>query len=116
MFKIKATVKRVGQTAQVSEKFSKRELVVEIADDKYPQVVSFEFTQDKCALLDGVMEGQEVEVSFALRGREWTNENGDVRVFNTLNAFRVEGMEKVQAPVVAAVIVDTTEEESDLPF
>jgi hypothetical protein len=114
MFKIKATVKRVGQTAQVSEKFSKRELVVEIADDKYPQVVSFEFTQDKCALLDGIMEGQEVEVSFALRGREWTNENGDVRVFNTLNGFRVEGG---SAPVVAAAVVNTTEDdESDLPF
>ena len=116
MFKIKATVKRVGQTTQVSEKFSKRELVVEIADDKYPQVVSFEFTQDKCALLDGVMEGQEVEVSFALRGREWTNENGDVRVFNTLNGFRVEGG-SAPAPVVAAVVVDTTEDdESNLPF
>jgi len=113
MFKIKATVKRVGQTAQVSEKFSKRELVVEIADDKYPQVVSFEFTQDKCALLDGIMEGQEVEVSFALRGREWTNENGDVRVFNTLNGFRVEGG---PAPVVAAVVVDTTEDDESLPF
>lgn len=115
MFKIKATVKRVGQTAQVSEKFSKRELVVEIFDDKYPQILSFEFTQDKCALLDGVMEGQEVEVSFALRGREWTNENGDVRVFNTLNGFRVEGG---SAPVAraAAVVVDSTEEESDLPF
>jgi hypothetical protein len=113
MFKIKATVKRVGQTAQVSEKFSKRELVVEIADDKYPQVVSFEFTQDKCALLDGIMEGQEVEVSFALRGREWTNENGDVRVFNTLNGFRVEGG---SAPVVAAVVVDTTEDDESLPF
>ena len=113
MFKIKATVKRVGQTAQVSEKFSKRELVVEIADDKYPQVVSFEFTQDKCALLDGIMEGQEVEVSFALRGREWTNENGDVRVFNTLNGFRVEGG---SAPAPVAVVVDTTEDDESLPF
>ena len=114
MFKIKATVKRVGQTAQVSEKFSKRELVVEIADDKYPQVVSFEFTQDKCALLDGIMEGQEVEVSYTLRGREWTNENGDVRVFNTLNGFRVEGG---SAPVVAAAVVNTTDDDNeDLPF
>lgn len=115
MFKIKATVKRVGQTAQVSEKFSKRELVVEVADDKYPQIVSFEFTQDKCALLDNVMEGQEVEVSFALRGREWTNENGDVRVFNTLNGFRVEGG-SAPAPVVSAVVVDTTEDDGSLPF
>lgn len=110
MFKIKATVKRVGQTAQVSEKFSKRELVVEIADDKYPQVVSFELTQDKCALLDNIIEGQEVEVSFSLRGREWTNDNGDVRVFNTLNAFRVEsGAAPTAAPVVA-------EDSEDLPF
>lgn len=61
------------------------------------------------------MEGQEVEVSFALRGREWTNENGDVRVFNTLNGFRVEGG-SAPAPVVAAVVVDTTEDDESLPF
>lgn len=55
------------------------------------------------------MEGQDVEVSFALRGREWTNDNGDVRVFNTLNGFRVEAG--------SAPIVDTNEgDEEDLLF
>lgn len=114
MFKVKATVKRIGDTVNVSEKFSKRELVVEVPDDKYPQIVSFEFTQDKCALLDSVMEGQEVEVSFSLRGREWTNEAGDVRVFNSLNAFRIEGGVAPSKPTPAPAPADA--EDDDVPF
>ena len=66
MFKLQANVKSVGQTVNVSDKFSKRELVVEIPDDKYPQVVSFEATQDKCSLLDPIGAGQQVEITFAL--------------------------------------------------
>jgi hypothetical protein len=74
---MKGVVHKVGQTMIVSEKFSKRELVmVDNSDDKYPQYVSFEFTQDKTSLLDSVMEGQEIELSFNLRGREWKIDGG----------------------------------------
>jgi single-strand DNA-binding protein len=91
-FKMKGVVHKVGQTMIVSEKFSKRELVmVDNSDDKYPQYVSFEFTQDKTSLLDSVMEGQEIELSFNLRGREWTSPAGDVKYFNTLQGWKIDG-------------------------
>lgn len=113
MFKVRATVKRIGQKVNVTEKFSKRELVVEIPDDKYPQTVLFEAAQDKCDLLDGIMEGQEIEVSFSLRGREWTNDKGEVKVFNTISLFRIDGLGSA-APQAKAV---TSEDENgDLPF
>lgn len=91
-FKMKGVVHKVGQTIIVSEKFSKRELVmVDNSDANYPQYVSFEFTQDKTSLLDNVMEGQEIELSFNLRGREWTSPAGDVKYFNTLQGWKIEG-------------------------
>jgi len=91
-FKMKGVVHKVGQTIIVSEKFSKRELVmVDNSDANYPQYVSFEFTQDKTSLLDNVMEGQEIELSFNLKGREWTSPAGDVKYFNTLQGWKIEG-------------------------
>lgn len=116
MFKVKGNVKKVGQTVSVSDKFSKRELVLEIPDDKYPQIVSFEATQDKCAILDNIMEGQEVEVSFGLKGREWTNPQGEVKVFNTLNAFRVDAVGSAPAKPTPVPVAATTEDDEPLPF
>jgi hypothetical protein len=111
-FKMKGVIKVIRQTQQVSDKFSKREFVVtDGTDDKYPQDIMFELTQDKTSLLDSVMEGQEVEVSFNLRGREWRSPSGDVKYFNTLNAFKVETM---GAAPVAINIASNNDE--DLPF
>jgi len=90
-FKFAGTIKVIGQTVMVSEKFSKREFVVTDTSSQYPQDVSFQVTQDKCSLLDSFMEGQAVEVSFNLRGREWTSPQGEVKYFNTLEAWRIEG-------------------------
>lgn len=115
MFKLQANVKSVGQTVNVSDKFSKRELVVEIPDDKYPQVVSFEATQDKCSLLDSIGAGQQVEITFALRGREWTSPSGDVRVFNTLNLVRIDAVGSAPKPTPVATTT-ATEDDGDLPF
>lgn len=104
---MKGVVHKVGQTMIVSEKFSKRELVmVDNSDANYPQYVSFEFTQDKTSLLDNVMEGQEIELSFNLRGREWTSPAGDVKYFNTLQGWKIEG----EAPKVEQ------KQEDALPF
>jgi hypothetical protein len=111
-FKMKGVVKVIRQTQQVSDKFSKREFVVtDGTDDKYPQDIMFELTQDKTGLLDSVMEGQEVEVSFNLRGREWRSPSGDIKYFNTLNAFKVD---TIGAAPVAITIASNDDEE--LPF
>ena len=37
--------------------FTKRELIVEVKDGKYPQEVSVEWVQDSVALLDGIEVG-----------------------------------------------------------
>jgi single-strand DNA-binding protein len=55
---------------QISDKFKKRVVVITDPNEKYPQFVPVEFTQDRIALLDSVNEGDEVEVAINLRGRE----------------------------------------------
>ena len=98
MFKLTGVIKVISNTNQVSEKFSKREFVITDASSMYPQDIMFQLTQDKCSLLDAFMEGQQVEVSFNLKGREWTSPQGEVKYFNTLEAFRVEQSLGVSAP------------------
>jgi Domain of unknown function (DUF3127) len=81
----------IFETKQVSERFSKREFVVELTDNpKYPQVVMFQLTGDRCAQLDGLRVGDAVRVDFSLRGREWRSPQGEVKYFNSLDVWKVE--------------------------
>lgn len=90
MFKLQGTVKVINDTVQISEKFSKREFVVTETSSMYPQDIIFQLTQDKCSLIDGMKVNDTVEVSFNLRGREWTSPQGEVKYFNSLEAWRLE--------------------------
>ena len=80
----------IFDTKQVSERFTKREFVVEITDSKYPQMVLFQLTGDRCAQLDRLSAGDEVRVEFSLRGREWRSPQGDVKYFNSLDVWKIE--------------------------
>jgi hypothetical protein len=107
MFKLSGTVKKVFPTVQVSEKFSKREFVVTESTGMYPQDILFQLTQDKCTLLDGVNESDSIEVSFNLRGREWTNPQGEVKYFNSLDAWRIDRLNGSVSPNQTANAVFT---------
>lgn len=81
----------IFDTKQVSERFSKREFVVELTDNpKYPQVVLFQLTGDRCSQLDGMNVGDEVAIEFSLRGREWRSPSGEVKYFNTLDVWKIQ--------------------------
>jgi len=87
-----------GETIAVSEKFSKRHFVVETADT-YPQTIELQLSQDKCSLLDDINLGDELEVSINLRGRMWTNPQGEVKYFNTIEAWKIDRLNaSTQAP------------------
>lgn len=75
--------------------FQKREVVI-TTEEQYPQHVIFEFTQEKCALLDSFRVGQLVKISFNVRGREWINPQGEAKYFNSLQGWRIENMEMAQ--------------------
>ena len=83
MFQITGTLKAKFQESQVSDKFRKREFVITENSSQYPQILSFQLTQDRCSLIDNVNLGDEIKVHFNLRGREWTNAQGEVKYFNS---------------------------------
>ncbi|NBU92200.1 MAG: DUF3127 domain-containing protein [Flavobacteriia bacterium] len=84
-------IKVINPTQQVSEKFSKREFVVtDSSNGNYPQDILFQATQDKCPLLDGFQLNDQVDVSFNIRGREWTSPQGELKYFTSLEAWRIE--------------------------
>ncbi|UYZ63879.1 DUF3127 domain-containing protein [Hymenobacter weizhouensis] len=74
---------------QVSEKFRKREFVLEVVDGQYPEHIKFQLVQDKTALIDSFKVGDEVKISFNLRGRGF-NKNGQMLYFTNLEAWRLE--------------------------
>ena len=81
----------IFDTKQVSERFTKREFVVELADNpKYPQVVLFQLTGDRCTMLDGMSVGDQVRIEFSLRGREWRAPSGELKYFNSLDVWKIE--------------------------
>jgi len=91
-FQTSGKIHQISDTQQVTERFRKREFVLELADNpRYPQFVQFQLTGDRCENLDGFSVGDDVQVEFSLRGREWKSPKGDVRFFNSLDVWEIAG-------------------------
>ncbi len=79
------------ETKQITERFRKREFVIELAENpRYPQMVLFQLTGDRCEQLDAFDVGDEVQIEFSLRGREWKSPKGEIRYFNSLDVWTLE--------------------------
>jgi hypothetical protein len=87
-FEIKGKLEVIYDEAQVTEKFKKREFVLMVQDGMYPDYPKFQVTQDKCSLLNSFKAGDEVIVSFNLRGRPSTK-NGITTYFTNLDAWKI---------------------------
>jgi hypothetical protein len=110
-FEITGNLHMKFEVQQISETFKKREFVLEVLDGAYSQFIKFELTQDKVDRLGDAKNGDEISVSFNLRGREYTKD-GETRYFNTLQAWQIaHGMKAEAAPTVA-----TAENKDDLDF
>lgn len=111
---IEGKIKTIGETVNVSGSFRKRELILQCVGDNpmYPQIISVEFVQDKCEILDAFTKGQQVKASINIRGREWISPSGQTKVFNTLQAWRLEEVGESQ-PAQKTEQSPVTE---DLPF
>ena len=88
---ISGKIKKIDETKTFGSKgFRKREVVI-VTTEQYPQSILVEFIQDKCDLLNNYAEGQDVKISINIRGREWTNPQGEVKYFNSIQGWRIEG-------------------------
>lgn len=123
---VSGKIKLIGDTQEFgSNGFKKREMVV-TTNEQYPQSIMIEFTQNNTALLDSYKVGDDVTVQINLRGREWTNPQGEVKYFNSINGWRIAKagaaapaaapMPDIPAPKASDAKAATAEEEDDLPF
>jgi len=95
-FKTKGSIVVIEEVQQISATFQKREFVIEIMDNNYKEVVKFELQGDKCGIMNDYQVGMQVEVSFNLKGRCWTNPQGEDKYFNTLLAWRISNLSQQQ--------------------
>ena len=121
-------VKMIDTTKEVgSAGFKKRDIVV-TTDEQYPQQILVQFVQDKCDLLNNYVVGDNVKIDINLRGREWTNAQGETVYFNTIQGWRIGKVQTEnpvaqgqQPPMPAAPAFEPAadfkeEDHDDLPF
>lgn len=99
----------VGQTVQIQSKtggnpFLKREFLLDATPHDmwtgersgYENIVPLEVSGDKCAELDKFRVGDVITVSFVLQGREWTNQDGQVKRMVSVRCYKLEARKTVQ--------------------
>ena len=127
---LRGVIKKIGDLQDFPSGFQKRELVI-VTEEQYPQPISIEFLKEKGDLLNQLNEGDKVNVSINIGGREWTSPQGDVKYFNSITGWRIE---KSEGSTPAEPTKDSknfkatpseafgkgndvfTEEDDDLPF
>ena len=113
---IRGTVIAIGETQQVTEKFKKRDLIVEYAENPtYPEQVKFEANQAGCDKLDELRAGDDITVHFNLRGRAWKDKAGVNQYFNTLNVWKFD-LHQTGAEAKGEVKISGNNVDDDLPF
>jgi len=80
----------IGEEKHISEKFNTREFAIEEYHPQYPQKVLFQLVNKNCDLVLNRQIGDEVTVNFNIKGREWVSPNGEIKYFNTLEAWKIE--------------------------
>lgn len=122
---IRGKVHEIGATQQVTESFKKRDIIVAYAENpQFVEYIRLEATQDRTSIFDGLTVGEEIEVSFNLRGRPWTNKEGVTTYFNSLVAWRVTKLANTAASapapgyaeMPAPVDLSGSNDDDDLPF
>ncbi len=117
IMEIKGTIYKVGATQQVTDKFKKREVIlITEPTSQYPQHIKVQFSQDKCDLADALQPNQEVTFQCNLRGKLYTDKNGNENTITNLEVWKVEGGAVAQPQAVAQASQPATDAADDLPF
>jgi hypothetical protein len=124
-FEITGKVIDIAPVNQVSDKFRKREFVIEKKETGGAAVfidyIKFQLVQDKCDLINESFMNEEIKIWFNLKGNRWERD-GKVNYFTNLDAWKIEkvssqGREQVSQPrTTLEDIPPENDELSDLPF
>ena len=118
-FEINGRLAEKFETQKVSDRFQKREFVLEVKSNsatgyEFVDFIKFQSTQDKCALLDQVNIDDTVKVSFNLRGRKW-EKDGQISYFTNLEAWRIEKLSNETGETTSETPI-VNSESGDAPF
>ena len=124
-FEITGKIIDILPVNQVSDKFRKREFVIERKETGgtalFIDYIKFQLVQDKCDLINESFMNEEVKVTFNIKGNKWERD-GRVNYFTNLDAWkieriasqiRVQGESNQPAPEDLPPEIDDL---SDLPF
>ena len=92
-FEITGKVIEIYPVNQVSDKFRKREFVIEKKESGNTAVfvdyLKFQLVQDKCDLINDSFLQEEVKIWFNLKGNKWERD-GKINYFTNLDAWKIE--------------------------
>ena len=96
------TIVHIGDIQNISDKFRKRDLVISKSENAsngqtYTEEIIFQITQQSCGIVDKVSVGDEVTVSFNLKGKKWKD-----TWYNNLDAWKVEQVEGSESSIPSA--------------
>lgn len=123
-FEISGKLIEKYDTVVISDRFKKRELVIEIKEStpngfEYVETIKFQLTQDKCDSLDSFNVGDDITIQFNIKGKRW-EKDGKVNYFNNLDAWRIEKQGNTQSAPPPSTASDISpaelDETDDLPF
>jgi hypothetical protein len=124
-FEITGKVIDISPVNQVSDKFKKREFVIEKKETGGAAVfidyIKFQLIQDKCELINESYLNEDVKIWFNLKGNKWERD-GKVNYFTNLDAWKIEKIsasmrdQNVSSQTTLEDIPPENDELSDLPF
>ena len=105
-------IKLINSPQSFESGFTKREFVV-TTNEQYPQDIKLELIKEKCSILDNYQAGNDVKVSFNLRGNEYQG-----KYFVNLQAWKIEAITGSAAKAATNETVENAlpPEQDDLPF
>jgi hypothetical protein len=124
-FEITGKVIDISPVNQVSDKFKKREFVIEKKEAGGSAVfidyIKFQLIQDKCDLINESYLNEDVKIWFNLKGNKWERD-GKVNYFTNLDAWKLEKIspaardQNAPSHITLEDIPPENDELSDLPF
>jgi len=124
-FEITGKVIDIAPVNQVSDKFKKREFVIEKKETGGTAVfidyIKFQLVQDKCDLINESFMNEEIRIWFNLKGNKWERD-GKINYFTNLDAWKIEKVssqgrdQTIQSRPTLEDIPPENDELSDLPF
>ncbi len=126
-FEITGKVIDISPVQQVSDKFRKREFVIESTEKSadgrdFTDYIKFQCVQDRCDLLNESFLNEVVKISFNIKGNRW-EKDGRVNYFTNLDAWKIEkaagdvsGADDVQDVPFPGEPPADTDDFDDLPF